>query len=382
MSTQAKRNIPLSLPWTKRGSPEALETAEAIRDLVLAGRLSAGPIVNETETQFADAIGVKESVMVSNGTDALILALKAVGVEAGDKVIVPGFTFIATANAALAIGAEVIAVDIDPVNFCMDPERLTLAAMMGAKAVMPVHLYGHPAPMREINEIAKTYGLMVVEDAAQAHGAATQDGSVGGLGDVAAFSFYATKNIGAAGEGGAVTTNNEDIAEYVRLHKGQGMGLQRYDYRILGGNERMSEISARSIQPQIAKLDEDLTARNNNAHLLNTLLADSELMLPSTEPGSRHAWHQYTVLVPRDLAVTRDELSSRLSEAGVGNGVYYPQPLDEIQPLVADKRFRADDLTVSRTVASEVLSLPVGPWLKEDDVHYIANAVLRAVGRS
>ncbi len=372
------RVVPLSLPWTKRGSPEARGVASDIADLVLAGRLSAGQKVLEAEALFAEAHQVRRAIMVSNGTDAIRLALKAAGVQRDDEVIIPGFTFIATANAALDLGARVTAVDIREDDYCMDPEALNEAVEgnPSVKFVMPVHLYGHPADMTRIMDIADNRGLKVIEDAAQAHGAQHMGRFAGSIGLAGAFSFYATKNIGAAGEGGAVTTNDDLVAEYIGLHKGQGMGPSRYDYRILGGNERMSEIAAVSIIPQIRMLPEDVALRSANASMLTEGLKDIRgLVVPVQRAGNVHAWHQYTVRATGDARVSRDELSARLSELGIGNGVYYPQPLDEIAPLVSHDGFRALNLDRARMVSRQVLSLPVGPWLSPEDTEYIIDGV-------
>jgi perosamine synthetase len=290
------------------------------------------------------------------------MALIAVGVKQGDEVIVPSFTFAATANSVRLAGATPVFVDIDKHSFCIDPKAVEAAITPRTRAVMPVHLYGHPADMTAISEIATRHGLWVIEDAAQAHAAQWDGTPVGAFGAAAAFSFYPTKNM-TSGEGGMVTTGCDHIARQVRLLRNQGME-QRYRNEIIGFNTRMTDIHAAIGRVQLGKLA-DWTARRQAI----AARFDAELrgvVTPPVAPQATHVYHQYTIRVPED----RDGFATALADLGVGSGVYYPIPVHQLPSFGLDI-----DLPETAAAAVEVLSLPVHPSLTDEDVDTVIAAV-------
>jgi perosamine synthetase len=339
------------------------EDERAAVDAVLSsGMVAQGPQVAAFEEEFAAVVGDRHCVAVNSGTSALHMALIAVGVKQGDEVIVPSFTFAATANSVRLAGATPVFVDIDKHSFCIDPKAVEAAITPRTRAVMPVHLYGHPADMTAISEIATRHGLWVIEDAAQAHAAQWDGTPVGAFGAAAAFSFYPTKNM-TSGEGGMVTTGCDHIARQVRLLRNQGME-QRYRNEIIGFNTRMTDIHAAIGRVQLGKLA-DWTARRQAI----AARFDAELrgvVTPPVAPRATHVYHQYTIRVPED----RDGFATALADLGVGSGVYYPIPVHQLPSFGLDI-----DLPETAAAAVEVLSLPVHPSLTDEDVDTVIAAV-------
>jgi perosamine synthetase len=339
------------------------EDERAAVDAVLSsGMVAQGPQVAAFEEEFAAVVGDRHCVAVNSGTSALHMALIAVGVKQGDEVIVPSFTFAATANSVRLAGATPVFVDIDKDSFCIDPKAVEAAITPRTRAVMPVHLYGHPADMTAISEIATRHGLWVIEDAAQAHAAQWDGTPVGAFGAAAAFSFYPTKNM-TSGEGGMVTTGCDHIARQVRLLRNQGME-QRYRNEIIGFNTRMTDIHAAIGRVQLGKLA-DWTARRQAI----AARFDAELrgvVTPPVAPQATHVYHQYTIRVPED----RDGFATALADLGVGSGVYYPIPVHQLPSFGLDI-----DLPETAAAAVEVLSLPVHPSLTDEDVDTVIAAV-------
>ncbi len=340
------------------------EEKEAVLQVLDSGMLAQGERVAAFEKAFADYIGVRHAVAVSSGTTALHLALLAHGIGPGDEVITTSFTFIATANSILYVGAKPVFVDIEPDTFCIAPNQIEARITPRTKAILPVHLFGHPAEMDAIVEIAGRHGLAIIEDAAQAHGAEYHGRKVGSFG-TGIFSFYPTKNM-TTGEGGMVTTDDDTLAERLRLLRNHGMP-RRYVHEVLGYNFRMTDIAAAIGIAQLRRLDEFNRARIANAEYLSQHL--HKVVTPAVRPGVRHVFHQYTVRVP----AARDEAVDKLREAGIGTGIYYPIPIHQ-QSLY--RRIGYDDvLPETERAAREVLSLPVHPSLTRSDLDKIVQAV-------
>jgi perosamine synthetase len=348
------------------------EEKQAVLAVLDSGQLAQGPVVEAFEREFAAWCGVKHAVAVNSGTAALHLLLLAHGVKEGDEVITSPFTFIASANAALFVGARPIFVDIEPVTYCLDPALVEAAITPRTKAIMPVDLYGHPAAIPEIHEIAKRHGIAVIEDACQAHGGAIGNHKVGALGVSASFSFYPTKNMTTA-EGGMVTTDDGQIADRVGVLRQHG-AHQRYLHDTLGYNFRLTEIAAAIGRAQLRKLDAFNERRRRNASLLDEGLAGtSGVVTPKERPGYRHVYHQYTVRIKSD----RDRFQQRLRELGIGTAVHYPIPVHE-QPLYRQLGYDGARLPEAEKAARQVLSLPVHPGLSDADLDRIVESVRKA----
>jgi dTDP-4-amino-4,6-dideoxygalactose transaminase len=345
----------------------------AIERVLASGVLAQGPEVAAFEAEFAEHVDGRPCVAVSSGTSALLLGLLALGIGPGDEVIVPSFSFAATANAVVLAGARPVFVDIEPHQYTVDPAAVRAAVGERTAAVVAVHLYGHPAAMVPLTEIADAHGLALVEDAAQAHLARLAGRPVGALGSVAAFSFYPTKNM-TTGEGGMVVCADEATARRVRLLRNQGMA-KRYANEVVGYNARMTDLHAAIGRVQLRHLPAWTGIRRRNAAVLTEALAPvaarSGLVLPSVAPAADPVWHQYTVRAPR-----RDLLVERLAELGVPTGVYYPTPIHRLPAYDLD-------LELPRTAAAarEVLSLPVHPNLSAAQLDHVVDAVARAVSR-
>ncbi|MBV9920422.1 MAG: DegT/DnrJ/EryC1/StrS family aminotransferase [Pseudonocardia sp.] len=341
----------------------------AVERVMASGMLAQGSEVARFESEFSTHVGGRPCVAVNSGTSALLLALLALGIGPGDEVVVPSFSFAATANAVALTGALPVFVDIEPTYFCLDPSAVEAALTPRTAAIMPVHLYGHPAAMAEITDIAARHGLAVVEDAAQAHLAALDGRPVGTFGAAAAFSFYPTKNM-TSGEGGMVVCADEAVARTVRLLRNQGME-RRYENEIVGYNLRMTDLHAAIGRVQLDHLPQRTAQRRRTAAFLGEGLAGTDLVLPRVAPGADPVWHQYTVR-SRD----RDRLAKKLGERGVGVGVYYPTPIHRLPAYALDL-----DLPVTERAAAEVLSLPVHTALSDAQLDHVIAAVNRAAAR-
>jgi perosamine synthetase len=356
------------------GGPQLGEQERAAVERVLAsGMLAQGPEVAAFEAEFAEHVGGRPCVAVNSGTSALLLALLAIGIGPGDEVVVPSFSFAATANAVALTGARPVFADIEPGHFCLDPDAVLAAITPRTAAVLPVHLYGHPAALDRITAIAAGHGLAVVEDAAQAHLAALDGRPVGTFGAAAAFSFYPTKNM-TAGEGGLVACADPEIARKIRLLRNQGME-RRYQNEVVGYNMRMTDLHASIGRVQLRRLPGWTADRRRNAEILGSALAEpaaaTGLTLPRVATGARPVWHQYTIRAPR-----RDRLVARLAERGVRCGVYYPTPIHRLPAFGLDL-----ELPHTARAAAEVLSLPVHPALTGEQLDHVIRAVTEAVRR-
>lgn len=335
------------------------EERAAVDRVLQSGSISQGPEVAAFESEFSELVDGRHCVAVNSGTSALHIALLALGIGAGDEVIVPSFTFAATANAVRLAGAEPVFADIELGTFCVDPASVAAAVTERTSAIMPVHLYGHAADMRALQEIADRHGLAVVEDAAQAHGATDAGAPVGTLGDAAAFSFYPTKNM-TTGEGGMVVLADEAAARTARLLRSQGMERQ-YENEIVGFNLRMTDIAAAIGRIQLTRLDGFTAARRSHAATLSSKLRGGPIRPPIERDGCRHVYHQYTVLTDDQAA-----LLARCEQAGVEARVYYPTPVHRLPIFGLDL-----DLPATEQATAGVVSLPVGPHLDDDDVNRV-----------
>ena len=336
------------------------EEIDAVAAVMRTGMIAQGPQVAAFEDEFAAALvpGTR-AVAVNSGTSALHLGLLAAGIGPGDEVIVPSFTFAATANSVAITGATPVFADIDPLTFTLSPAAVEASITPRTRAIMPVHLYGHPAPMDALQAIATEHGLMIFEDAAQAHGATLHGTAVGSFGSFAAFSFYPTKNMTSGADPG--------IIRGVRLARNQGMET-RYANEIVGLNNRMTDIHAAIGRVQLTKVGAWTAKRQENAAFLNAHLRG--VTVPHVAPGATHVYHQYTIRVPED----RDGFADALrDEYGIGSGVYYPIPNHELPSLA---RFAPDaELPATREAAAQVLSLPIYPSLTPGELERIAQGI-------
>jgi dTDP-4-amino-4,6-dideoxygalactose transaminase len=343
----------------------------AVERVLRSGMLAQGPEVAAFEAEFAEHVGRRPCVAVSSGTSALLLGLLALGIGPGDEVLLPSFSFAATANAVVLTGARPRFIDIEPDHFCIDPTAVLSAVGPRTAAILAVHLYGHPAAVDLLSKIAADHGLALVEDAAQAHLAAFDGRPVGAFGAVAAFSFYPTKNM-TTGEGGMVVCSDDDTARRVRLLRNQGME-RRYANEIVGHNARMTDVHAAIGRVQLRRLPSWTAERRRNAQFLTGALApvadSANLSLPAVAALAEPVWHQYTVRYPQ-----RDRLVELLSHYNVPSGVYYPTPIHRLPAYDLDL-----DLPNTVAAADEVLSLPVHPALSTAHLELVADAVHRAV---
>lgn len=339
------------------------EEVEAVARVMRSGQLSQGPETAAFESDFGALVSGRHCIGVNSGTSALHVGLLAAGIGPGDEVIVPSFTFAATANSVALTGATPVFVDVEADHFCIDPEAIRAAIGPRTAAIMPVHLYGHPADMPAIMELASTHGLMVIEDAAQAHGASLDGVPCGAWGDLAMFSFYPTKNM-TTGEGGIISTADDELARKCRLLRNQGMEV-RYQNEAVGLNVRMTDISAAIGRVQLTRLADWTNKRRENAARYDAEL--TTVATPAVTEGAHHVYHQYTIRTGE-----RDALVERLRAAEIGVDVYYPTPVHELPSFGLEV-----DLPVTRALAAEVCSIPVQPFLTDDEISTVIAEINR-----
>jgi dTDP-4-amino-4,6-dideoxygalactose transaminase len=344
------------------------EIDEAVLGVMDSGYFVLGPNVKALEAEVAEYVGCQYGVGVASGTDALRLSLEALDIGPGDEVITTPFTFVATANTISHAGARPVFVDIDPRTYNIVPAQIEAAITKRTKAIVPVHLYGQPAEMDAIMDIARRHNLYVIEDCAQAIGAEDDGRRVGTFGDLACFSFYPTKNLGAFGDAGMVTTNDPDLAERVTVLRQQG-SRTRYYHDVLGFNSRLDEMQAALLRVKLRYLDDWQARRRQIAAHYDQLLGNLGVETPFVRPGVTHVYHQYTIRVAR-----RDDLHEFLREHGVGSMIYYPLPL-HLQEMYRDLGYAEGSLPVSEQAGCEVLSLPVYPELVEEQIQAVAEAI-------
>ncbi len=331
-----------------------------------------GPEVVAFETEFAAYVDAREAVGVNSGTSALHhLALLAAGVGPGDEVITVPFTFVATAAAIVYTGATPVFVDIDPVTFNIDVAAIEGAITPRTKAIMPVHLFGQPADMDPIMEIARRRNLVVIEDAAQSHGAEYRGRRAGSIGDMACFSFYPAKNLGACGEGGAVTTNNPEFARKIRILRDWG-SEKKYVHEVKGYNYRLEGIQAAILRVKLRHLEDWTNARRGHARRYAELLNGCPVRLPQEMAYARHVYHVYTL-----RAANRDQLRDELLQREIQTGIHYPIPI-HLQPAYADLNYGPGDFPEAERACAEVLALPIFPEMSDSQLHEVAAALQQA----
>jgi dTDP-4-amino-4,6-dideoxygalactose transaminase len=342
--------------------PLRQEILDALARVVDSGRFLHGPDCRELEEEFARRCQVARAVSCASGSDALLLAMMALEIGAGDEVIVPSFTFFATASCVWRLGAQPVFVDIDPVSFNLDPRQVEGAITRATKAIIPVHLFGQCAAMDDINDLAARHHLYVVEDAAQSIGAAYRGRPAGSWGHVGCFSFYPTKNLGAMGDGGMLTTNDPELADRLALYAAHGM-QPRYYHQVVGINSRLDSMQAAVLNVKMRHVDPWNAQRKENAARYHQLFRAAglhkKLVLPVTEPAQHHVWNQYTIRVPEGR---RDALRAHLAEANIGTEIYYPVPL-HLQQCFEQLGYESGSLPETERAATEVLSLPIFPEL-------------------
>lgn len=349
------------------------EVEPQVLDILRRGAFIGGPAVTAFEEAFAAYCGVRHCVGVANGTDALELALRAVGVRAGGEVIMPANTFIATAEAASRIGAVPIPVDVDDEFLLIDPARVAAAITSRTQAIVPVHLYGQVAPVELLADLAEAHGVPVVEDAAQAQGASRFGRRAGSLGTIAATSFYPGKNLGASGDGGAVLTDDETLAHRVRLIGGHGSAV-RYVHEVVGVNSRLDALHAVTLLAKLKRLDAWNASRRAAAELYAALLTDVPgVRVPRSRAGNEDVWHLYVVRVPK-----RDAVLACLLDAGIGAALHYPTPW-HLTDAYAHLGHGPGTAPVAEQAADEILSLPMHQSLTAEQQEAVADALRRCV---
>jgi dTDP-4-amino-4,6-dideoxygalactose transaminase len=345
------------------------EVLTALEEICKSSRFAQGPATADFEARFAAYCGVDHCVSLNSGTSALHLALRCLDVGPGDEVVTVSMTFIATAWAISYVGAKPVFVDIDPVRRTLDPDKLEAAITPRTKAIVPVHLYGMPAEMDGINAIAERHGLPVIEDAAQAHGATYHDKRVGQFGQIACFSFYPSKNLGAYGEGGALITNDTSMAQRARSLRDHAQS-QKYFHDEIGHNYRMDSFQAAVLSIKLKHLDVWNTARIDRARCYTDLLKDSSYKLPVQFSDSECVWHCYVI-----ETAERDRVRSALQDAGIQTAVHYPLPV-HLQKAYAHLGYQSGDLPVTEALCEKCLSLPIYPELSKEKISRVASVLL------
>jgi dTDP-4-amino-4,6-dideoxygalactose transaminase len=346
------------------------EIHQAINQVLQQCDFVLGDAVVEFEREFAAYCQAEYAIGVDSGYSALELIVRSYGIGDGDEVITAANTFIATTLAISNSGARPVLVDVDLETFTIDPSLIEAAITPATKAIMPVHLYGHPADMDAIMEIARHHNLLVIEDAAQAHGAEHRGRRTGSLGHAAAFSFYPGKNLGAYGDGGAVVTNDAKLAEQVKLLRNLGQTV-KYHHQIKGFNNRLDTMQAAILRVKLARLDAWNAGRNRAAQMFETLLANGHVQTPRCAPWAKHVFHLYVI-----RSRNRDAIQQRLSEAGIASGMHYPIPI-HLQPAFAELGYQEGDFPITEKIAQEMLSLPMFAELTNEMITRIAETVLQ-----
>jgi dTDP-4-amino-4,6-dideoxygalactose transaminase len=347
---------------------------EAISSVIDRGDFILGAHVEAFEAEFAQYCGVKHCIGVGNGGDALVLALRGVGVGRGDEVITAANTFAATVMAILEVGAVPVLVDHASTTYNLDPRKLSAAITPRTKAIVPVHLYGRPADMDAIQVIADEHGLLVVEDACQAHGGRYKGRRCGSLSRAAAFSFYPGKNLGALGDAGAVVTDDDDLADWIRQARSYGSAV-KYVHQIRGMNTRLDTVQAAVLRVKLRHLDRWNELRRQRAAQYCELLSSADVILPEASTESEHVFHLFVARSTR-----RDELLAHLQRRGIGAGLHYPHPISK-QVALERSCIASGSLTNSDTFCDEVISLPICPFITEEEVQEVASAVTEFAGK-
>lgn len=347
------------------------EILPALEEVLEHMQLFLGPQAQQFEQQFASYCECQQGVGVSSGTDALILALRACDIGPGDEVITVSHTFMATVEAIALVGAKPVFVDVDPLTYTLDWRQLEQAITPRTRAILPVHLYGHPAEMQPILDVARRFGLRVIEDASQAHGALYQGQRVGSFGDIGCFSLYYSKNLGAYGEGGICVTNNAELADTLRMLRDHGSRI-RYQHEVIGVNGRLDEMQAAILNIKLRHLEEWNAARQRHAAAYNALLEGVVAATPTQQAGTSHVFYVYVVQVENRADVRRI-----MEEEGIGTGIHYPVPA-HLQPACRSYGYTRGMLPVTEALVERILSLPMYPELTYAHIETIANAIRKS----
>jgi len=344
------------------------EMDEAIQEVLNQCQFILGPQVSALENEIASYHGVSFAAGVASGTDALLLALRACGIGPGDEVITTPFTFIATAEVIALLQAAPVFVDIVPDTFNMDPRKIEAKITKKTRAIIPVHLFGHPAEMDPILELARKYHLKVIEDCAQAFGAVYRGKKVGTLGDCGCFSFFPSKNLAGCGDGGMVITQNQEMGQSIKMLRNHGSKVKYY-HSVLGYNSRLDEIQAAIIRVKFKHIDDFNAARRRHADLYRTLITRHDILLPLERSGCHHVYHQFTL-----RSKYRDQIMASLHNQGIASAIYYPVPLHR-QEVFAGYGSAGEILPHAETCTAEVLSLPMFPELKQEEIQLISDVI-------
>ena len=364
--------IPI-LDLKRQYKPIKDEIMQAINDVCESQYFALGPAVADFEEKISGFCGCKYAIGVSSGTDALLVSLMALKIGPGDEVITTPFTFFSTAGSIARLGAKPVFVDVDPDTYNIDPSGIEEKINDKTKAIIPVHLFGQAADMDAIMQIAQKHGLSVIEDAAQAIGASRNGAQCGNLGDCGCFSFYPTKNLGAFGDGGLVTTNSDTLAEKIIILRDHGQN-PRYFYHEIGGNFRLDAIQGAVLAVKLRYLEEWNDKRRKNAAIYDRIFDNTPIRKPKIDKSNISIYHQYTVTVPE-----RDKLQKYLAENQIGTAVFYPKPL-HLQDCFKHLGYKPGDMPVAERLCNEVLSLPVYPELSTEQIEFIAGTSLKFYG--
>jgi dTDP-4-amino-4,6-dideoxygalactose transaminase len=365
-----KRMIPF-VDFKRENEALGKELIQTIQDVLKSGCFILGEETKKFEEEFSKYIGVKFGIGVNSGSDALYLAVKSLGISTGDEVITVSHTMISTVDAITRNGAKPIFVDIDPETYLMDVSKIEAKISDKTRAILPVHLYGQSVDISPLMEIAEKYGLYVIEDACQAHGAKYRNLKVGSIGDIGCFSFYPTKNLGAYGDGGMLTTNNKELADEMIKMRNYGQSA-KYHHDFVGVNSRLDEIQAAILRSKLRHLNEWNEKRRKTAKLYTDLLSKTEVITPLEKDYAKHVYHLYVI-----RHKNRDKLQKYLLKHGVQTLIHYPIPVHNQRAYV-----RSDKLPITEKICSEILSLPIYPWLKEDEVKTISKHICSQCGAS
>lgn len=350
------------------------EIKGAIDEVLESGMFIMGPNVKKFEKEMAEFCGVKRAIAVANGTDALLLSLRALGIGPGDEVITTPFTFFASAETSSLLGAKPVFVDIDKETLCMDVEKLESAITDKTKAIIPVHIFGQMCDMDKIREIADKHNIHVIEDACQAIGSTFDGDGVGKYGDTATFSFYPTKNLGGFGDGGMIITNNEELADKIAMLRTHGT-RQKYMHEMIGHNSRLDELQAAILRVKLTHLKDWTDKRRDRAERYNELLKELNVMTPVEKDRCKHVYHQYCILVEN-----KDKVMSELKEKGIGVGNYYPIPV-HLLPVYEGLGYKKGDLPVSEWACERSFGLPMYPELTNEQQDYVVESLKEILER-